>query len=265
MSQTQKIKNLGGRAAIPETRVFVLLLMPVIKIANRKRFTTVSNLLLNNEKLSLRAKGLMCYLLSKPVDWVVNVRHLCKTCSEGRDAIYKVIEELLNEGYMTREQSKENGKFTGYDYTVYEEPVPTIPLPEKPYTENTPILNTDVSKKESSKEATPVDPDKMIRDKKINFLKLIIDWISDNPSAYPKLMFVEFAKYWVESSIGKKKIQLRYEEQDFFDIGRRLSTWFKKVKQEDLNTYWEQEPKVGTVNDLFKKQILKINGTSTEK
>lgn len=98
--------------------------------------------------------------------------------------------------------------------------------------------------------------------KTIAFLKLIIDWIANNPDKYPKLMFVEFAKYWVEPH-KTSAIKIRFDKEEYFDIGKRLTTWFKGVKQEELNTYWEQEPKLGTVNDLFKKQILKINGTST--
>lgn len=248
--------------------VFFLPLMSTIRISKRQKFTTVSNELLNNEKLSLRAKGLMCYLLSKPDDWEVNVKHLATTCKEGRDAIYKVIDELLEEGYMTREQLKDKGRFLGYDYTVLEravKPEPDKTLPEKPDTVdstllNTEVLNTEVVNTPGAKSSSEKKEVTMTQ-RKINFLKLVIDYATDNPSKHPKLMYVEFAKYWVESSMHKKKVILRFEAQDFFDIGRRLSTWLQKVNDVTLHGYWDSEAKVETLNALFKKQILNINDT----
>lgn len=207
----------------------------------------------------------MCYLLSKPDDWEVNVKHLATTCKEGRDAIYKVIDELLEEGYMSREQQKEKGRFLGYDYTVNEQarkPEPENTLPEKPYTVESTILNTEGLNTEESKgpvspaTKSPVKKEEVpIRDRKISFLKLIIDWIAVNPSKYPKLMYNDFAKYWIESSFKKKKVKLRFEDQEYFDVGRRLGTWFQKVKDETTKEYWEKENQIGTVNDLFKKLL----------
>lgn len=104
--------------------------------------------------------------------------------------------------------------------------------------------------------ASPVNIEEQLRNKKILFLKKVIDWIGVNPNKYPKLMYVDFARHWVESTMMKKKVILRFEEQRFFEIGKRLSTWFQKSKDEILRDYWEKEDKVGTVNDLFKKQIL---------
>jgi hypothetical protein len=101
-----------------------------------------------------------------------------------------------------------------------------------------------------------------IQQRKITFLKLVIDYAVENPSKYPKLFYVEFAKYWVESSMHKKKLKLRFECQEFFDIGRRLSTWSQKVNDVTLHGYWDNETKVDTLNALFKKQILNINDTT---
>lgn len=248
--------------------------MSVLKTKRFKNFTTIPNEILNNEKLSFRAKGIICYLLSKPDDWHISVKHLVSTSREGRDAIYTAFEELQDQGYMSREQDTTKGRFMGVSYVVSDVPFPEnrtdlggFPVSGNPLPENRTILNTDLLKTEGQKPGEPAASDSSKKEltmnqRKIQFLKIIIDWVGDNTGKYPKLMILEFAKYWVEPSTGRKKVKLRFEEQRFFDIARRLSTWFQKVKDIDLAKYWEVESKTETLNDLFKKQILKLNATA---
>lgn len=241
--------------------------MPIFKIFKEDKYSQISNDLINDPSLSLRAKGLLCFLISKPVTWNMNVNHLNTVCKEGKDAIYATINELIDAGYIVRFRIKnEHGKFFKCDYHVYEKPQRAFPDAVKPDTDNPDTekpdnSNTEPINKESSKgaDAPPVSPEEEVRKRKIAFLKLVIDWVIDNPGKYPKKMCVDFAKYWVEPSIHKKKMKLRFEDQQFFDVGRRLSTWFQKVDQTTLHEYWEQEQKIETLNQLFKTQILQLN------
>ena len=247
--------------------------MSVVKVKHNRNFTTIPNEILNNPKLSFRAKGVVCYLLSKPEDWHISVKQLTSSSKEGRDAIYTAFDELIEQGYMIREQDIQKGRFMGVNYIVSDQPFTDNPQDlggkpgsGNPVPENPPILNTDLVKTEEQRPGTappkrPVE-EKTIQQRKIDFLKLVIDWVAENPNKYPKALYVEFAKYWVEQSTGKR-IKLRFEEQKFFDIGRRLSTWFQKVKDDQLSKYWDQEEKSDTLNNLFKTQILKINATAT--
>lgn len=153
------------------------------------------------------------------------------------------------------------------EYHVYETPQQEIPDVETPKGESPDnnkdglLINTEDSKGPVAPAASVPSEKKEVTmtQRKINFLKLAIDYATANPSKYPKLMYVEFAKYWVEQSTQKKKVILRFEEQRFFDIGRRLSTWHGKVNDVTLHGYWDNETKVDTLNALFKKQILNIN------
>ena len=106
-------------------------------------------------------------------------------------------------------------------------------------------------------------PEQIIYKKKVAFLKLVIDWVLINQNKYPKLMYVAFSKHWVEKS-KKSETKIRYDDEQFFEIGKRLSFWFSRVGQRELQEYWDNENKVGTINELFKKQILNINGTTTK-
>ena len=89
---------------------------------------------LEDDRISFRAKGLLAYLLSKPDHWKVMICDLVKHGKEGRDAIYKAIKELIELGYMKRDQIRDKGRIVGTEYTVFERPQETLPHPEKPYT-----------------------------------------------------------------------------------------------------------------------------------
>jgi predicted transcriptional regulator len=82
-------------------------------------YTSISRVLLQDPRLTFEARGLASYLLSKPDNWEIDVDALIRESPAGRDAIYRIIKELCNEGYLIREKYRERGKFK-YDYTLYE-------------------------------------------------------------------------------------------------------------------------------------------------
>lgn len=57
--------------------------MSVFRIEKTKDFTVMSNYHLQDKKLSLKAKGLLSYMLSLPDDWDYSLRGLCAICLEG--------------------------------------------------------------------------------------------------------------------------------------------------------------------------------------
>ena len=61
--------------------------MAVFRIERTRDYTVMSNHHLRNEKLSLKAKGLLSMMLSLPDDWNYTTRGLAKICKEGVDAI----------------------------------------------------------------------------------------------------------------------------------------------------------------------------------
>ena len=63
-------------------------------------FTQVSNSMLEDERLSWRAKGLLCYMLSRPNNWKINKTDLYKRATEGRDAMQKTLTELKQFNYL---------------------------------------------------------------------------------------------------------------------------------------------------------------------
>lgn len=76
-----------------------------------------------DEKISWKAKGIMSYLFSKPDDWQIYQTQLEKVSIDGKASVRSTINELIDNGYMTRQsRRKSNGDFDGYDYTLHEYP-----------------------------------------------------------------------------------------------------------------------------------------------
>ena len=74
--------------------------MPVFRVKKVKDYTIMPNLHLRNRQLSLRAKGLLCQMLSMPPEWNFTLQGLAYINKEGLDAITTVIHELEQAGYI---------------------------------------------------------------------------------------------------------------------------------------------------------------------
>ena len=120
--------------------------MKLIRVKKDNNFTTINNEFIFNKNLSLKAKGLLCHILALPNDWTLYVEEVGKWHKDGKDAIYSAFKELSINGYMQREQIRQNGKFKGYDYIVFEKPNTEKPNTEKPNTDNPQLLNTNSNK-----------------------------------------------------------------------------------------------------------------------
>jgi len=64
------------------------------KTTIKTRYGTVPNELLNNDLISLRAKGLFAYIQSKPEEWDFSVDRIKSQTKESTDAIISAIKEL---------------------------------------------------------------------------------------------------------------------------------------------------------------------------
>ncbi|MFD6860059.1 replication protein [Rhodococcus sp. NPDC060090] len=87
-------------------------------------FTILSNALINDERLSFRARAVLIWLLSKPHDWSIRSDAIARQSPrEGREAIRTAMRELAEHGYLVREKIQdERGRWSTIQ-TVYEEPL----------------------------------------------------------------------------------------------------------------------------------------------
>ncbi|MCD8190265.1 MAG: helix-turn-helix domain-containing protein [Clostridiales bacterium] len=124
--------------------------MPVFRVEKNTNYTTMSNYHLRDQKLTLKAKGLLSLCLSLPESWDYSVRGLVAICKEGKDSIVKTLQELEQCGYLERHQLRQDdGKMGGIEYVIYE--MPHAPCTEKPRAENPDADTPDTAKPDAEK------------------------------------------------------------------------------------------------------------------
>lgn len=86
-------------------------------------FTIVSNAIIRDARLSLKARGLGIWLLSHTDGWRLSIRTIATQVGTGTEAVQNALNELEAAGYLVREQQTgEHGKFTGVDYRITDVP-----------------------------------------------------------------------------------------------------------------------------------------------
>ena len=87
-------------------------------------FAQIDRKLLEDDRLSWKAKGILCYLLSKPDKWEVSVADIEKKSDDGVDAIRAGLSELARNGYaeLLSLRDEETGQMLGKTWVVSEEP-----------------------------------------------------------------------------------------------------------------------------------------------
>ena len=151
--------------------------MSVFRTKHDHNFTVMSNYHLQDERLSMKAKGLLSVCLSLPDSWEYSINGLAAISKEGRDAVLSTIHELEKAGYIVRGRARdEHGRLQGAEYSIYEVPqnvtedvmtdlpdadlpepeitAPDTPTREKPEQDNTRQLSTKESKTNIIKDLT---------------------------------------------------------------------------------------------------------------
>jgi len=122
----------------------------VIRVKKKNNFTIISNALLKDKRLTLKAKGLLCQLLSLPKEWDFSIAGLAKITGEGRTSIRSALDCLDKAGYVektgdkvNKDWNRESGKFSKQEWTIYEMSKLDTNLPESgfPPSDNPPTDN----------------------------------------------------------------------------------------------------------------------------
>ena len=109
--------------------------MSKITVEKSKNFTQMSNFHFWEVELSMKATGLLSYMLFLPDTWEFTTEGLCMFFPEGRDCMNATLNELEKFGYLERFQRREkNGKLGKMEYVLYEAPnrkIRQVPLTDK--------------------------------------------------------------------------------------------------------------------------------------
>ncbi|QDP49714.1 MAG: hypothetical protein Unbinned1953contig1002_29 [Prokaryotic dsDNA virus sp.] len=209
--------------------------MKKIVVKKKTDYTVISNVFLRDEKLSLKSKGLLAYVLSLPNDWVLYVTELSNHHKDGTSAIYSAFKELIEHGYVRRKRERIDGKLKGIDYIISE-----MPILENLNVEN---LNQENLNKEN--QALLNTNNNKVNNIQSNY---ILEW-NDIAIQINFNDLDNFIDYWTEKSpLGKK---MRWQKQKTFDVKRRMLRWQRnnfnkpKVSQtKHMLNVWQEAKKI---------------------
>lgn len=135
------------------------------RIEKKSNFTVVSNDILMNNFMSMKATCLLMKMLGKPDNWDYTINGMRTFCTEGRDAIRSALKELEKFGYLERRKVRDSrGRYTDIEYIIYEEPISRSPRSAYPKSENPslddpPVINKEINKKRNNQELTQASID----------------------------------------------------------------------------------------------------------
>ena len=157
--------------------------MAIMRNSTQQGYTNVNNTIFRDQRLSLKARGLLCTMLSLPDCWEFSENGLQSILpADGKTSIRTSLKTLEDCGYLVRRQLREKGKMAGWEWEIFdtpqgfEKPQSENPITVNPKSENQPQLNT----KQSTTEESITKQSKKVR--KSNSFNAIIDAYTDNPS-----------------------------------------------------------------------------------
>lgn len=78
----------------------------IIKNNHKTNYTVVYNKFIQDNDLNLELLGLGCRLLNKPPNWVININQLSYELNIGKDKLLRLINNLIDLGYMYRHKKE---------------------------------------------------------------------------------------------------------------------------------------------------------------
>lgn len=91
----------------------------------RDNFVVIGNEVIQDNRMTIEARGVLVFLLSLPQDWVIRKNDLQKRLAVSRRTIDRCFDEMKQCGYLCETDFvKKDGKFDGkgyliYDYSIY--------------------------------------------------------------------------------------------------------------------------------------------------
>ena len=192
--------------------------MAVFRVHKNKNYTTMSNYHLQDKNLSLKAKGLLSLMLSLPNNWDYSVRGLEKICTETKDTINGILNELERNNYLVRTRIYCNGKISHWEYNIYENNL----HPKNQDIEKQDIENYDINKKLNNKELN--NKKEMYKEKPT--LEEIKDYCLN--VRHNKVDYKKFYDYFTEGNWVDSK-------------GNKVKNWKQKIITWEKNTTDKKE------------------------
>lgn len=88
----------------------------------RSDFLMVNNAVVRDQRLSLKATGLLVRILSRPDDWRTDRDSLARDCKEGVTAVRSALQELRTAGYLVQTKRQDDRGHWVTETVLYDHP-----------------------------------------------------------------------------------------------------------------------------------------------
>ncbi len=97
----------------------------IFRVEKTKDYTIMSNYHLREKKMSLKAKGLLSWMLSNDDGWDYSIKGIVANCKENETAIKSTLQELQEFGYLEIRKCLPNKDISviHYEYIVHEQAI----------------------------------------------------------------------------------------------------------------------------------------------
>lgn len=170
--------------------------MAILRINKTTNYTVMSNYHLRDSNLTLKAKGLLSYMLSCEDDWQFSIKGLVTIHRENETAIKSALKELQDNGYLIVNKhypNEECGRIE-YEYIIYETPNSEIQGVENLWVENQTLRST--NKRNTKTNTKVLVENSETKPKKLNLydkcVNAIDEYIGDNNLRDSLVRYLEF-------------------------------------------------------------------------
>ena len=233
--------------------------MAIIRVQHTKDYTVMANFHLRDRNLSLKAKGVMSFMLSLPDTWDFSMEGLAICSKDGVDSVRSALKELEDSGYLVRSRARdEKGKVGKAIDDLYEKPALEKPILENPIQEK-PILDKPILEKQAQINT------KELNTKKLNTKIDIVPKQEQEPIPYAEIItyFNEVAgtHYLLRGKEIKKFIKARWNDgfrlEDFKTVlDKKAGQWKNDSK---MSKYLRFETLFSNKFESYLNEVVAFN------
>ena len=237
--------------------------MAQFKLRCEKDFMAIHNNIFKDKTISLKAKGLLAFMMSLPPDWDYSLAGLAACNKDGLVSVRSALQELEDNFYVKLTKVRnEKGQIVDMQYDVSDEPVFGNRIEEKPFLEN-PKADNPKTEKPLSENRTQLNT------KELN-TKVIKDIVQEQEEPIPYAEIITYfnevagTHYLLRGREIKRFIKARWNEgfrlDDFKTVlDKKTAQWKNDAK---MSKYLRFETLFSNKFESYLNEVVAFNKPS---